>query len=286
MRPSRSVLSAAVLATALLLPATASAVLCGAEDPATGRPAIGRLTLNGASRTDLVYRRGTAPRAIVLVFDVKGCTLSRTTKPAPQVSMTASTGPGLDLPNAALRKPATAFVDRQQLEYRYDVVTSKLPPGSYNGTIEVRADYLNTVRTPVSVSRSEPLFLIPIAFGALGGLGGIAWYLIASATAVSETTRKRQAVVLVVGIAAGGITGLGFWTNQDVWTIGDNAWATVIAGFTGATTGAVTALAVHRGKDPGSDGSDGGAPVPGLPLDPAPAGNGQQETTPVVSSPV
>jgi hypothetical protein len=268
-----------VVAATLLVPTSASAVLCGTKDPKTRHTAIGRLALSPASRTDLIYKRSTKPRAILLVFDVTGCSLDRyRSTPPPRIAVTASNGPNQDLPEESMQKSSMSFIDPQQVEYRFDVATSKLPPGSYNGAIEIRADYLSTTRTPVGVSRSEPRFLIPVGFGVLGGFAGIVWYLTISAfsSALPTDSRKARWVVGVVGVVAGGVAGLGFWNNQDVWTIADNAWATVIAGFTGATTGAVAALATHLVK-PVPDPGGGGAQQPAPPAGPdaggvAPAG--------------
>lgn len=241
----------AVLAT-LVAPPTASALRCGQADPKTGQGAIGELTLDASSRTDLVYKRSEGPRALLLVFDVKGCTLSRyRTMPSPQIIVTASNGPGDDLPPEAVRLARTA-IDTHQIEYRFDLDTGALPPGSYNGAIEIRADYLQTARTPVSASRSEPDWHVPVLYGMLGGAAGIIWYMLValSSSAVptgttGRTTAAHVVLVGLVGVVFGGVAGYGFWHNQDVWTTDDNAWPTIVAGFTGATTGAVAALATQ-----------------------------------------
>jgi hypothetical protein len=237
---------------ALLAPATASATLCGEKDPKSGQTAIGRLTLDESSRTDLVYRRSDEPRALLLVFDVDGCSLDRhRTIPSPLVTVAASNGPDRDLPAAAVGPPRTA-IDAHQIEYRFDVDTDALSPGSYNGAIEIRADYLQTARTPVSASRSEPDWRVPAAYGMVGGLAGIIWYMVvtfASSAVPTGSTRRATlvhvTVVGLVGVVFGGVAGYGFWHNQDVWTTDDNAWPTIVAGFTGATTGAVAALATQ-----------------------------------------
>jgi hypothetical protein len=257
----RRALLVVVALAALLAPATASATLCGAKDPKTGETAIGRLTLDESSRTDLAYRRSEEPRALLLVFDVEGCSLDRhRTIPSPQVSVTASNGPNQDLPREAVGEPQATFIDPHQLEYRFDVDTDALPPGSYNGAIEIRAEYLQTSRTPVSASRSEPNWRIPAKYGMFGGAAGIIWYMLvtlASSAVPTGTTKARTfghlALVFVVGVIFGGVAGYGFWHNQDVWTTDDNAWPTIVAGFTGATTSAVAALATQLIKHHSDD---------------------------------
>jgi hypothetical protein len=249
---ARRALLAVATVAALLAPATASATRCGEKDPKTGQPVIGRLTLDASSRTDLAYRRSEEPRALLLVFDVEGCTLDRyQTIPSPQILITASNGPDQDLPIEAIRGPRTS-IDTHQIEYRFDIDTDALAPGSYNGAIELRAEYLQTARTPVTISRSEPNWHVPAVYGMLGGLAGIIWYMLvtfaSSAVATGSTPWRMTGHVLVVGcvgVIFGAIAGYGFWHNQDVWTTDDNAWPTIVAGFTGATTGAVAALATQ-----------------------------------------
>jgi hypothetical protein len=261
-----------VLALAAALPGAASAAVCGTKDAKTGKPAVGQLSLNEASRTDLVYRRSVSPKAIMLVFDVKGCTISRDQRPVPGLLVTPTNGPGADLPDDALMPVTSGYRGGTELEYRFDVDTDKLDPGSYNGAIELRSSYLRTTRTPVSVSRSEHRWLVPVGFGALGGLAGISWFLIVSAASSALPSGTRWAwLVGAAGLVFGGIAGYGFWTNQDVWTMSDNAWATIVAGFTGATTGALAALTTQLVKQH-SDAADAVAAAAGAGAAPAAQG--------------
>ena len=39
-------------------------------------------------------------------------------------------------------------------------------------------------------------------------------------------------VLGVLAIGAGLVAGYAYWDNQDVWTVGDNGWSTLVAGFT------------------------------------------------------
>jgi hypothetical protein len=225
------------------LPAPASATVCGKVDKKTKKPVFGQLNLNEASRTDLVYKRSTASKAILLVFDIKNCTLIRGQRPAPGLAVTPTNGPGADLPREALLPVQVAYRGGSEVEYRFAVDTDRLSPGSYNGAIELRSRYLRTSRTPVSVSRSENRLPIPVAFGVVGGVVGITWFLILSVASSSLPDGRWWALLVVLaGVAFGGIAGYGSWTNQDVWTVSDNAWATIAAGFSGATTGALAAL--------------------------------------------
>jgi hypothetical protein len=221
----------------------AAATVCGQRDPETKRPAIGQLTLNEASRTDLVYKRSTAPREIMLVFDVKGCTLTPYQRPDPGLAVTPSNGPGEDLPADALLPADVSYRGGSEVEYRFTVDTKHLAPGSYNAAVELRSRYLRTTRTPVSISRSENRLPVPVLFGALGGLAGITWFLVVSFVSSSLPSGWWWALVVgLAGLAFGAAAGYGSWVNQEVWTMSDNAWATIVAGFSGSTTGALAAM--------------------------------------------
>jgi hypothetical protein len=71
----------------------------------------------------------------------------------------------------------------------------------------------------------------------------------APSSALPTCRHRRLGILLALGAVFGGIAGYLFWTNQDVWTRGENGWATMVAGFTGATTGALAALATHLLKE-------------------------------------
>jgi hypothetical protein len=73
----------------------------------------------------------------------------------------------------------------------------------------------------------------------------------------------KQAVLAgVLTIGAGLVAGFGYWHNQDVWTLGDNGWETLIAGFTASTAGALAGVttALISPKTP-SDAEPKGAPA-------------------------
>jgi hypothetical protein len=250
MRRHLSIGFLALAVVCCLAPATHAAT-CGKRDPKTHQIALGQLTLNPASRTDVAYKRDKDPRSILLVFDVKGCTLDGTHQPAPEVVITPTTSPGKDLPEDALTPPSGQRRGESEVEYRFAIDSGKLDPGSYFGAVELTASDIRTTRTPISISRSENRLRVPAIFGALGGLAGMAWFLIVSYASSSLPTGQKgwwAVLLLVLGALFGGIAGYLFWTNQDVWTRGDNGWATIVAGFTGATTGALAALTTQLVK--------------------------------------
>jgi hypothetical protein len=49
-------------------------------------------------------------------------------------------------------------------------------------------------------------------------------------------------VISILAIGAGLVAGYAYWHNQDVWTVGENGWATLVAGFTASTTGALAGV--------------------------------------------
>jgi len=66
-------------------------------------------------------------------------------------------------------------------------------------------------------------------------------------------------VISVLAIGAGLAAGYAYWHNQDVWTVGENGWATLVAGFTASTTGAlagVTAALFSPNTDGGGEAND------------------------------
>jgi hypothetical protein len=252
---------AIVLLTALLIALcavpSAHAATCGVKDARTGTIPVGQLTLNSASRTDVVYQRSTKPRSILLVFDVKGCTLEPGHQPDPDVAVTPTNSPGEDLPADALAGPAVALRGGREVEYAFPIDLGHLTPGSYFGAIEMRSAYLKTARTPVSVSRSESKWWIPVLYGAAGGLAGIMWFVIVSLASSALPDRSWWiGLIIGLGVVFGAIGGYLSWRNQEVWTAADNAWATIGAGFTGATTGALAALTAQLVKKHSDDATD------------------------------
>jgi hypothetical protein len=256
MRAPATLLLSALLIVLCAVP-SAGAATCGLRDEKTGTIPVGQLTLNSASRTDVVYKRSTKPRSILLVFDVKGCTLEAGHQPDPDVAVTPTNSPGEDLPEDALTQPTVALRGGREVEYEFPIDPRHLTPGSYFGAIEMRSAYLKTARTPVSVSRSESKWWIPVLYGAAGGFAGIMWFVIVS-LASSALPDKSWWTLLIIGLGVvfGGIGGYLSWRNQDVWTAADNAWATIGAGFTGATTGALAALSAELLKKHADEAKD------------------------------
>src|ERR1700754_4216817 len=94
-----------LLITALALavvPATASAAVCGSTNPRTGRTVTGTLTLDSNSVTTKAFKRSTGTKQLYLNYTVAGCELA-TTGPDPTVKIHSAKGDGDDFPAGALR---------------------------------------------------------------------------------------------------------------------------------------------------------------------------------------
>jgi hypothetical protein len=216
---------------------SASAAPCGSTDPKTGTPLRGTLILNQEQAvTDAVFKRKTGHKTLALIFSVTGCEVATD---APQPALDIGPRKNTDeLPDNAL--PLRRVVpDGTALEVDLNADTAKFKPGSYGALVALRAPYLVTSRTPVSVSRSENRVLIPLGWGALAALVGIFLYSLRFAL-----QRKKPnisvgwgAVVVLVGAAVGAVLVLVSWGAQDVWTFGDNWKSSGVIGLSGATSG-------------------------------------------------
>jgi hypothetical protein len=58
------------------------------------------------------------------------------------------------------------------------VSSDTFDPGSYSGLAEIKAGWLQTVRTPVSISRSENRAWVPLRWGAAGPPAGLCLFAI------------------------------------------------------------------------------------------------------------
>jgi hypothetical protein len=265
-------LTAAALAPALAPAAPAKVPVCGTAD-ADGDTVLGTLALNANSSTAKDYGRGGGDHRLALLYDVTGCVLpAGTTIPADQVTILPAKA-GDDLPGA----PAVAVtVDRPDPTALAATVALKLDdidPGTRGGIVRIHLpQYLHDSFTPISESRTDTL-LWPLLFGLLGALGGLLWGVtIHFAKSVDVSFSRRQGVLLaVLTIGAGLVAGYGYWHNQDVWTIGENAWATITAGFAASTTGALATVTTAIFSPPKKD-ADAAAAAPPPAQQPAPVG--------------
>jgi hypothetical protein len=222
--------------------APASAATCGVAD---AQPSRATLTLNDQSVTSVAYGRTKAPvHTLLLRFKAAGCVVPDdvaqvTTEVVPKQGMS-------ELPDGAVTL-LRARVDGDEFSVRLAIAPSRFPPGSYGGFVEVRSPFVLTARTPIAVSRSESNLLWPLLIGTLGGLVGLGWFwFLSRAKGWTTSVRGPQyAVVFAAAAAAGIVAVVSSYLDQEVWTVGANGFAAMIAAFTGATTGAMaTALTV------------------------------------------
>lgn len=135
------------------------------------------------------------------------------------------------------------------------VSSDSFDPGSYNGFVEIKAPWLNTVRTPVSVSRSENRLWVPLGWGALGAVAGFVLFALLRFFRNNDllVSRGQLALAALVSVIVGAVAVYATnYLNQDVWSSTDNAWAAIVVGFTASTSGVMTALlAAVWGADAG-----------------------------------
>jgi hypothetical protein len=235
--------------------APASAAPCGARDPQTHKAFKGALELNeDEAEVDKAFERDTGKESLLLAFTVSGCRIPSDAAP-----------PTLDvLPRKAIADLPTDAVslnratpDTTTFDVVIDVDGGKFDPGSYGALVALRAPYLVTTRTPITVSRSEDSWLIPLCIGVLAALVG---FLVFSLKKIFDKKPLKVGagmVVLAVVIAAGvgAYLALVNYFDQDVWTVEANWKATAAIAFVGGTTGLMAGL---LGGMWGGNDNDGG----------------------------
>lgn len=243
----KSVLAAVVITGLMLLSAPpAYSAPCGQPNsqntPNDAQPARATITLDEkSSKTHLLFKRETGHREISLVFSATGCDLPRALG-KPRLVVLPEQG-SWELPDGVLTvKSAEAF--ETELVLKVDVDASKFKPGTYDGKLVIRSPYLDTNRTPISVSRSESRIWVPMLIGAITGLAGLIWFaLLKGASQAQLTVEPRWLFVLsAVCVVAGMVAVFISYWDQNVWTLDENLIASAVAGFTGATTGAMTGV--------------------------------------------
>jgi hypothetical protein len=245
---TRRLLICAVLAcvgAAIATPA-AEAVktpICGAKD-ADGNAILGSLALNDNSSTIKSYGTGKGDRRLALLFDVTGCTLPAGTKIAPgQVTLLpAKTGDDLaGQPNVAVSVEAP---DPTGVAATIGLKLDEIDPGTHAGIVRIHVpQYLHDSFTPISESRTG-WWVWPLLLGLAGALAGLVWGVgLHFADTIAVKFSWRQGVLLgVLALGAGLAAGYGYWHNQEVWTLGENGWPTVVSGFTASTAGALAGV--------------------------------------------
>lgn len=239
-----AVLSCLLAACAVSASAGAAKIpVCGEPD-ADGNIVLGSLALNDNSSTVKTYGTDKGERHLALLYSVEGCTLPAQATIAPeQVSIlppkTGDDLPGKPTVDVTVEKPDTTAVAA-------DVVLKldDIDPGTHGGIVRIHLpQLLHDSFTPISESRTDS-WIWPLLLGLVGSMAGLVW---AFALHIADTINIKfsliQSLVLVaLTVGAGLAAGYGYWHNQEVWTLGDNGWATIVSGFTASTTGALVGV--------------------------------------------
>jgi hypothetical protein len=243
----QAVLAAVVITGLMLLSApVASAAPCRQPDrqstPQNAESERATLALDErSSKTHLWFKRETGHREISLVFKATGCELP-TRFPKPRLRVLPEQG-SWELPPGVLTVKSWE-VFGAELILKLDVDASKFRPGTYDGKLIVRSPYLNSNRTPISVSRSESRIWVPILIGAITGLAGLIWFALLRGASHAQLTVEPRWLLVLSGVCmvAGMVAVFISYWDQNVWTLDENLIASAVAGFTGATTGAMAGL--------------------------------------------
>jgi hypothetical protein len=267
-------------------------LVCGEPDTSTtpARTPRATLTLDGTSKTTITYGRDTKPETLDLLFAVTGCELDAGSVKAPSVEVRPKAGsPQLPAaPRTSGPNPPTNVImlknftpELSTLEVELEVDAEAIDPDSYEAYVVLRAPYMVSTRTPIAISRSEDNWVIPALIGAVAGLLGFAWL------ALSKIITKNELTISWAWLVPFGLVAAGFgafavvsaWSDQDVWTTSANWQAAVVAGVTGATTGAMLTLigvlfhakTPDQQQQPDGDGGGGGGATPEPAPQPGPA---------------
>ena len=237
-----------------LSPRAEGATICGTRDARSGELVKGTITLDDrAAVTEVSFKRDTGHKTLALTFNVAACEFAGS-ESAPAMTINPRKGVD-DLPADAV-KLKSVTPDGSSLDVLLDVNSDGFDPGSYGGFVVLRAPYMVTSRTPVAVSRSDPHFWVPVIIGLVAAAAAFGFWTITRWIAWLRTedrqTPKWGAIGIVLGIAVigGAIAAFTTWVNQDVWTFGDNGWATASTAFAAATSGALAGLLANLWGEP------------------------------------
>jgi hypothetical protein len=254
------------LLVAWITPSGASAAktpVCGSTDR-SGDSVLGLLALDDNSSTTKAYGTAKGDRQLALLYSVTGCTLP------PEAAITQDhvsilpAKDGADLPGAPTVAVSVAEPDATAVATRVSLKLDDLDPGTHSGIVRIHVpQFLHDSFTPISASRTD-WWLWPLLLGLAGAVAGVLWAIgIHFADSIEMNFSPLQGIVIgVLAIGAGLAAGFAYWDNQDVWTVGDNAWATLVAGFTASTTGALAGVTAALAS-PNSGGGEAKAPPKG-----------------------
>jgi hypothetical protein len=248
------------LFVAWIAPSGASAAktpVCGSTDR-TGDSVLGSLALDDNSSTTKTYGTAKGDRLLALLYSVTGCTLPpEATITQDQVSILPAKD-GADLPGAPTVAVSVAKPDPTAVATKVSLKLDDIDPGTHSGIVRIHVpQYLHDSFTPISASRTA-WWLWPLVLGLAGALAGVLWAIgIHFADSIEMKFSLLQGIVIgVLAIGAGLAAGYAYWDNQDVWTVGDNGWATLVAGFTASTTGALAGVTAALFSPSGGGGGD------------------------------
>jgi hypothetical protein len=138
-------------------------------------------------------------------------------------------------------------------------------PGSYTSFVRIKAPWLRTVATPVTVTRSEDSEWIPLGIGVVGGLCGffVFWLLRKihnDDLLVKEKWVLRLTAIVSVVVGAGTAFVTNYF-NQELWTVDANGLALFVAAFSASTggvaAGLLTGIYKTTAAKPAGGGGDG-----------------------------
>lgn len=234
------------LLVAWIAPSAASAAkipVCGSTDR-NGEIVLGSLALDDNSSTTKTYGTAKGDRQLALLYSVTGCTLPpRATITQDQVSILPAKD-GADLPGAPTVAVSVGKPDATAVATKVRLKLDDIDPGTHSGIVRIHVpQYLHDSFTPISASRTA-WWLWPLLLGLAGAVAGVLWAIgIHVADSIEMNFSPLQGIVIgVLAIGAGLAAGYAYWDNQDVWTVGDNGWATLVTGFTASTTGALAGV--------------------------------------------
>jgi hypothetical protein len=234
------------LLVACIAPSGASAAktpVCGSTDR-NGDSVLGSLALDNNSSTTKSYGTARGDRQLALLYSVTGCTLPpQATITQDQVSILPAKD-GDDLPGPPAVEVSVAKPDSTAVTTSVSLKLNDIDPGTHSGIVRIHMPrYLHDSFTPISASRTD-WWLWSLLLGLGGAAVGVLWAIgIHVADSIAMKFSLLQVTVIgVLAIGAGLAAGYAYWDNQDVWTVGDNGWATLVAGFTASTTGALAGV--------------------------------------------